>query len=134
VSPLPELLGGQDLCDQAKRWGVLEKVIVKATVAALRFKQQTGRSVRIISGFRSASEQEQLARTGRPTAPDQVSTHRSCPSTGVDVSLGALPSRVQKALWGSLVIGVGLRWGGGSPVDSGGIPEDWQHLDLGPRV
>jgi len=28
----------------------------------------------------------------------------------------------------------GLRWGGGGEVDSGGIPVDWQHADLGPRT
>lgn len=28
----------------------------------------------------------------------------------------------------------GLRWGGGGPVDDIGIPVDWNHLDLGPRV
>jgi len=130
---IPELLTGQEICQQADRWGVDPRVLTLATVAALRFERQTGRSVRIISGFRSESEQADLRKRGRPTAPDDLSTHRTCPATGIDVSLGALPSRVLKATWGLIVTEVGLRWGGGSKVDSGGIPTDWAHLDSGPR-
>ncbi len=110
-----------------------ERTLSLATVAALRFSQETGRSVRIISGYRSAKEQEDLRRAGRPTALDQLSTHRSCPATGIDVTLGSLPTPVLKATWGRNVVEVGLRWGGGSPVNSTGIPSDWQHVDLGPR-
>ncbi len=131
--PLPELLGGTDICDQAERWGTDPNTLALTTLAAASFEKETGRSVRIISGFRSEKEQENLRRRGRPTAPDELSTHRSCPSTGIDVDIGAGPSSVLKATWGRNVVEVGLRWGGGSNVDPSGIPVDWNHVDMGPR-
>jgi len=102
--------------------------------AAADFVQETAQEVQIISGARTREEQRTLHRTGRPAAPDELSTHRSCPATGVDVSLGGLPTRVQKAIWGRIVVMNGLRWGGGSRPDEGGIPADWAHVDRGPRV
>ncbi len=102
--------------------------------SARDFFQETRQNVQIISGFRTAAEQQALGRAGRPTAPDNLSTHRSCPATGVDISLGFLPTRVQKAIWGRIIVMNGLRWGGGGAVDSGGIPVDWQHADRGPRA
>ena len=102
-------------------------------LSAQDFFAETRREVWIISGYRTAAEQRDLERRGRPTAPDVVSTHRSCPATGVDISLGFGPTRVQKAIWGRIVTLNGLRWGGGSLVDDGGIPLDWAHVDLGPR-
>jgi len=101
--------------------------------SALDFELETGRPVEIISGWRSAREQASLARSGRPTAPDELSTHRSCPATGVDISLGFGPTRVMKAIWGRIAVMNGLRWGGGGHVDDGGIPFDWPHVDIGPR-
>jgi len=95
---------------------------------------ETGRTVWIISGWRSRQQQKGLSRQGRPTAADDRSTHRSCPATGVDISLGQRPSGFMKATWGRLTLIYGLRWGGGSPVGDGGIPTDWQHVDTGPRV
>jgi len=106
----------------------------RVVLSADQFLLETGRDALIISGFRSRAEQEKLARSGRPTAPDQLSTHRSCPATGVDVSLGALPTRVMKATWGRIAVLNGLRWGGGGAVDDGGIPLDWGHVDRGPRA
>lgn len=94
---------------------------------------RTGKQVKIISGARTVAEQNRLRRGGRPTAPNDRSTHLSCPATGVDVSLGFGVSRREKAVWGEWVTRVGLRWGGGSPVDQGGIPADWNHVDRGPR-
>jgi len=101
--------------------------------SARDFRAETRGGVTILSGYRTRDEQDSLRRQGRPTAPDAVSTHRSCPSTGVDVSLGFAPTRVQKAIWGRIVTMNGLRWGGGSTVDDGGIPVDWGHVDRGPR-
>jgi len=103
--------------------------------AASRYEQETGGlRVEIISGWRSESEQRRLGQQGRPTAPDALSTHRSCPATGVDVSLGVLPSSFMKATWGRQAIIVGLRWGGGGPTDPETLlPLDWPHVDVGPR-
>ena len=102
-------------------------------LAAADFFAETGRPVWMISGWRSALQQRRLSRQGRPTAPDELSTHRSCPATGVDISLGARPSGFLKARWGHFAFIYGLRWGGGGRVDEGGIPLDWQHVDVGPR-
>jgi len=101
--------------------------------AAMMYEEETGGTVEIISGLRTRSEQLALARRGRPAARDDLSTHRSCPATGIDISLGLAPTRIQKATWGRIVTFLGLRWGGGSAPDQGGIPSDWQHVDLGPR-
>jgi len=139
-------------CDLAKNWGIHPKVAEKVFTAAMLFDIEArvlgkmGKpEVKIISGYRTKAEQDALRRSGRPAARDDLSTHRSCPATGVDISLGAFPSLAQKIAWGRNVMQQGLRWGGGSPLDSdpfpafpganwrGGIPEDWQHVDLGPR-
>lgn len=101
--------------------------------AAASFLEETGRTVWIISGWRSAAEQERLSRQGRPTAADSLSTHRSCPATGVDISLGLAPSGFLKVRWGHYAFVHGLRWGGGGAVNEAGIPLDWQHVDVGPR-
>lgn len=131
--PEREILNGADACDLAGRWAVKETVMYRVVHAAGDFERETKRDVRIISGYRTAQEQASLDRQGRPTAPDDVSTHRSCPATGVDVSLGPFPTRVQKAIWGRVAVMNGLRWGGGGAVDEGGIPVDWGHVDDGPR-
>lgn len=102
--------------------------------AAELYTNFTRSPVWIISGWRSFFEQMELGRGGRPAAADGVSTHRSCPATGVDISLGALASREKKMFWGQMVQANGLRWGGGSEVDQSGIPSDWQHVDKGPRM
>jgi len=41
-----------------------------------------------------------------------------------------------KAIWGRIAVMNGLRWGGGSrtSVEQAGIPSDWPHVDLGPRI
>jgi len=107
--------------------------MARLSVSAEDYYQETRGAVQIVSGFRTQAEQATLRRRGRPTAPDNLSTHRSCPATGVDIGLGFAPTRVQKAIWGRIVTLNGLRWGGGGPVDDGGIPLDWQHVDRGPR-
>jgi len=132
--PGREVVTDSEACDLARRWAVSVDTMERLWLAAQDFLIETGRPVSIISGWRSSAEQKRLSRQGRPTAADDRSTHRSCPATGVDVSLGPRPSGFLKATWGRFTLIYGLRWGGGSPVDDGGIPLDWQHVDTGPRV
>lgn len=131
--PARETLIGADHCAIAERWGVDPETVRRVQLSADDYFAETSSTVVIISGYRSASEQRSLGNQGRPTARDDRSTHRSCPATGVDISLGPAPTRVQKAIWGRIVTFNGLRWGGGSKTDDGGIPSDWQHVDRGPR-
>jgi len=107
--------------------------MIRVILSAEDFEAETGRPVQIISGARTRNEQRKLGRSGRPAARDDRSTHRSCPATGVDVSLGFGPTRVLKAIWGRIAVFNGLRWGGGA-IDDGGIPIDWGHVDRGPRI
>jgi len=131
--PEREILTDRSDCEIATRWKVALDTIQRVQMAAADFFTETGRRVWIISGWRSREQQRRLSRQGRPTAPDARSTHRSCPATGVDVSLGTLPSNFLKATWGRLTLVHGLRWGGGGAVAESGIPIDWQHIDVGPR-
>ncbi len=131
--PERERLADADECSLSERWKVSLDTIHRVIAAAQDFRTETGRDVWIISGWRSQREQRALSRAGRPAAADDLSTHRSCPATGVDISLGPRPSGFLKARWGHFTLIHGLRWGGGSAVDEVGIPIDWQHVDLGPR-
>ncbi len=108
--------------------------MARVVLSAGDYFEETRHEVQIISGYRTAAEQHRLARKGRPAAPDSLSTHRSCPATGVDVSLGFGATRSMKAIWGRIATLNGLRWGGGGEVDDGGIPLDFGHVDRGPRV
>lgn len=133
--PEREFITEADVCDLAERWGVDPSVMQRVWSSAFDYEQGTqGQRVSIISGYRTAAEQRALAREGRPTAPDRLSTHRSCPATGVDVSLGFRTPSFQKVMWGRIVLVNGLRWGGGGPTDPDTlIPVDWRHVDRGPR-
>ena len=128
-----ELITGSDWCALADEWTVATETMHRVWLSASDFVSETGRDVWIISGFRTLAQQEALRRAGRPTALDAASTHRSCPATGVDISLGTFPSRDLIETWGRIVRLNGLRWGGGSKLDDFGVPEDWQHVDRGPR-
>jgi len=130
--PAREDLRGANACDLSTRWVVDEGVIQRLIRAADDFYEETRGTVQIISGYRTRLEQSNLGRAGRPAAPDELSTHRSCPATGVDVNIGIAPVRIQKIIWGRILFMNGLRWGGGSAVQDG-IPSDWQHVDAGPR-
>lgn len=114
-------------------WGVSEDLMCRVFRAAELYQNLARSPVWIISGYRTRLQQIILGRRGRPTARDEASTHRSCPATGIDISLGSLPSAENKLFWGQMVQANGLRWGGGSPPDEHGIPSDWRHVDLGPR-
>jgi len=130
-----EFITDADECDLAERWGVDLDTMRRVVLSAQDFERETlGQRVSIISGFRTKNEQRDLGRQGRPTAPDHLSTHRSCPATGVDISFGLLPSTFMKNTWGRIVLVNGLRWGGGGPTDPDTlIPLDWRHVDRGPR-
>lgn len=100
-----------------------------------RAEAETGLAWSIISGYRTREEQDQLRQEGQPAAPDELSTHRTCPATGADVKVATLPTTAIKATFGRIATEEQLRWGGGSPVDpETGIPSDWNHVDLGRRV
>jgi len=130
----PEPLTQQVLCDLVQRWLVEPETMSKVILAAQDYKAATALDVFIISGHRTKEEQTRLGRQGRPTAPDELSTHRSCLATGVDIDLGFLVQGPLKVAWGTAAVGRGLRWGGGSPIDpTTGIPSDWPHVDVGPR-
>ena len=131
--PAREVITLSDPCVLSEIWGVDVDVMTRVFRAAELYTNFTRSPVWIISGARTRFEQRQLRRSGRPAAPDELSTHRSCPATGVDISLGALPSTEKKLFWGQMAQSNGLRWGGGSEVDSRGIPSDWRHVDRGPR-
>jgi len=133
--PERESVTDADECDLAERWRVSLDTVLRVRGAAQDFGTETGgKRVFIISGWRSRAQQRALGRRGRPTAPDNRSTHRSCPATGIDISLGLLPSNFEIVRWGHWAFVNGLRWGGGGPVDPKSlIPKDWQHVDLGPR-
>ena len=120
----------RELCAFAEKWRIAGVLATKLVCVAERLPF----GIKIISGYRTAAKQRELENAGRPTAPDHLSTHRSCPATGVDVLPVIAVSRVVKATLGEAAVICGLRWGGGSPVDEEtGIPSDWNHLDLGPR-
>lgn len=123
----------EDVCDLAERWMVDPEVMQRVVLSALDWWQETRMPVWIISGMRTFEEQERLRRAGRPTAPDEKSTHRSCPATGVDISLGLAPTTTMKHIWGRIAVMNGLRVGGGSRLDDDFLPIDWGHLDVGPR-
>jgi len=132
--PEREFITDADDCALAERWRVDPDTMRRVWLSAQDYELQTGgRRVEIISGYRTRAQQRELARRGRPTAADDRSTHRSCPATGVDISLGFNPSGFQKVTWGTITLRNGLRWGGGGGTDDAGIPLDWPHVDRGPR-
>lgn len=128
--PVPVPASQAEICKLAGDWLVRDDVMAKVCAMA----QLLPFEIAIISGFRTRARQLELAREGRPAADPDVSTHCSCPATGVDLRiLGLEPRNYEKALFGEAATRVGLRWGGGSPAPDG-IPVDWNHVDDGPRA
>jgi len=131
--PLPELIdpewSPEQLCDFADRWGIAHELAFRLFRMARRLEFP----VRMISGERTDAMQDELRRDGRPTAPNDLSTHLACPATGADVLPTIAAVRTVKARLGTEGTLAGMRWGGGGSVDEGGIPSDWPHFDLGPR-
>ena len=118
-----------ELCDFQKRWKIAGVLATKLHCLATRLEF----TFWVISGWRSEDQQQKLIDEGKG-APLHLSTHVTCPATGVDVWPTVTPTNVTKARLGAEARVCGLRWGGGSPVDPDtGIPSDWNHLDLGPR-
>jgi len=119
-----------DPCALADRWTIKQELANKIVSMAslLPFK------LRLMSGHRTEEQQDSLRRAGRPTAARGVSTHTSCPATGADLTSSITATKDVKQLFGAAALQLGLRWGGGSPVNPDTlIPSDWQHVDLGPR-
>ncbi len=126
-----------DPCVLAFRWGITTSLALKIICLSglLEFP------IAIISGARSREDQARLEAEGRPTAPFDLSTHAdeerdgsSRFATGVDIRPQIAAVNVVRARLGAEATFLGLRWGGGSPIDpQTGIPSDWNHLDLGPR-
>ncbi len=122
----PELLRG---C-----WSLSARLADRLFHVMIQWEQETRIPITVISGFRTRRQQEDLARSGRPTAPFSLSTHTVCPSEGADLKISTFVTTAMKAQFGRIVVMNGLRWGGGSAVDpKTGIPSDWQHVDTGPR-
>lgn len=132
--PEREVITLSNPCVLSQIWQVDERVMALIFRTAELFQNTQRRPVWIISGWRTREEQRRLHRIGRQAAPDELSTHRSCPATGVDISLGSTPPSDVIRAWGDLVELNGLRWGGGSPKDERGIPSDWPHVDAGRRA
>lgn len=135
INPTVLILDPQRYCAFLNRWGISDELGSKLVQMAgnLEF------GISIISGIRSEQLQEDLRLQGRPTAPPGRSTHTSCPATGADLLTLVAPVVAVKARFGAAATFVGLRWGGGSPrgaldSDEPGIPSDWNHVDLGPRM
>lgn len=124
--PIEELT---DPCELAPRWGISMQLAIKLVAFRLRL----GLPLTIISGFRTAAHQATLnslpdcASGQRP-----CSTHTTCPATGADVWPGVAITNAVKAHMMRAAAEVGLRMGGGSPLDADGFPTDWNHMDLGP--
>lgn len=128
-----ETLVGADYCDLARRWKVDPDIMRRLVLSSEDMERETKREPFIISGWRSRAEQEALRQAGNPTASDETSTHRSCPATGVDITLGFGVVVTEKHIWARILFMNGLVWGGRSAFDDDLIPIDWQHVDAGPR-
>ena len=129
---VPEALQG-DPCSLAARWRISLDLATKLFRGS-EILQQAGLGIPvIISGYRTVDEQEALRASGRPTAPPGRSTHTVCPATGADLWLSsASESQGAKLAFVTTFESVGLRVGGGSPLDPSNLPTDWNHVDLGP--
>jgi len=118
-------------CGWVARWGIS----VDLGVRLLDMQAAFPAVLSIISGRRTDAQQDALRAEGRPTAPNDRSTHLDCPlATGADLTVSVAADNAVKLAFGLAATQAGLRWGGGSPVDPDtGIPSDWNHVDLGPR-
>ena len=123
-------------CDLLENWRLDPVLARKVAATLIDFRRETGRSIEVISGFRTDQEQRALSRRGRPAAPIHLSNHTICPARAVDIRIGGIPTTAVKETFGRIAELNGLRWGGGSPKDPMNeiLPTDWPHLDLGPRV
>lgn len=118
-----------DPCELAPHWGIALQLALKLVALRLRL----GWAFSVISGFRTAARQAEVG-----DLPDcssgrrPCSTHTTCPAIGVDIWPGVAVTNAVKAQMMEAAAVVGLRMGGGSPLDADGFPTDWNHFDLGP--
>ena len=126
-----------DPCIISERWGIALALSEALQRAAQRVEAAGLGALLMISGLRTEEDQELLKREGRPTAPPGRSTHTSCPATGADVwNTNVDQSSETDGIKLAIVLALeaeGLRVGGGSPIQANGLPQDWNHVDLGPR-
>lgn len=120
-----------DWCMLSDRWQIshaLARVLI-------RLARNLEFGIMIISGHRTPEQQaDLLSDPNSKAAPVDRSTHTVCPATGADIWPTIGVTNAVRARLGAEATLVGLRWGGGSPIDpQTGIPSDWNHLDLGPR-
>jgi len=129
--PIPED-GHQAFCTWVGKWGLDMDLATRLR----RMQEGFPVTLKIISGQRTPEQQDALRDAGRPTAPNHLSTHLSCPlSTGADLTPSTGIDNGVILQFGQAATSAGLRWGGGSPVDPDtGIPSDWNHVDTGPRA
>lgn len=127
-----------DPCAISERWGIDLALSDALTRASVRVEDLGLGVLQIISGIRTEDDQERLRREGRPTAPPGRSTHTTCPATGADVWNGNVDEMEQTdGVKLAIVVALeaeGLRVGGGGPLRRNGLPVDWNHADLGPRM
>lgn len=122
-------------CDLARDWLLNPELAQRLVAMAERFRLESGgRELHVISGYRTCQENQELGRQGRPAAPCELSNHTICPARAADLRIdGFSGARQLKVIFGVAAVLSGLRWGGGSPTVDG-IPSDWNHVDLGPRM
>ena len=120
-------------CELQERWQIDPRLADRLDKIFADWTFETRIPIEVISGFRTDAEQIALGRAGRPAAPVGVSTHTTCPATGVDIRIASLPTTTMKHIFARIAVLNGLRVGGGSPLDDDFLHTDWNHLDLGPR-
>lgn len=115
-------------------WGLRGDVASDALELGECYQRSAGGKLWIISGFRTEEEQRRLIARGGPVAEVGLSTHTSVPATGFDIGTDFELGREGWRVVGYCAACLGLRWGGGSPMDQHGIPLDKNHFDRGPRT
>ena len=121
-------------------WGLCPELAcrVVAGVELLKCMHPAPVTLFVTSGRRTAEEEAQLKSEGYMTTAPELSTHIPKPgskcSTGVDLDI--LPSDDATWRWvGAAMSRAGLRWGGGSQLDTVTlIPKDRYHFDLGRKL
>lgn len=133
-SPLLELR-----CELESKYKLDRAFAYKVALTLMQLKRETGVRWDILSGYRDAEHQQELIDAGRGAAIS-LSNHTLCPAHAVDVWPRTLPVRVHKLALLRVATFNGLRVGGCHPSQHGcidpdtGIPQDWNHLDDGPRA
>jgi uncharacterized protein YcbK (DUF882 family) len=122
----------------ADHWLIDPRLAERIAFVMDEWYEETRIGIEIISGYRTEEEQMALIRKGRPAADPKLSTHTSCPATGVDIRINGFMTRLLKARFLRIARMNGLRVGGNDyctpeTCDDLNIPNDWNHVDLGRR-